>query len=449
MTPQIVLENALRAESGHVITRPLGSRRRYKELDTITFDIAQLAREPRPSNLSVDTAVVLGPRAQAPLRLEIPIMVAGMGYGLALSGPAKIALANGARMAGTASNSGEGLIAPGELEAAGKYVLQIGRACWNREISLIKRADMIQIQLGQGASGGSGHPIGYDDLNQLTRRAFKLRKNEQIIIHTQLPEIKNAKQLSAVVRSLRELTPVPIDVKIGAGKFLEEDMQMAIDAGVDSISIDGAQAGSHAAAPILMDDFGLPTFHALVRAADFLEHNGYKGEISLIISGGLYTPGDFLKCLALGADAVAIGTAALLAISHTPVAQLLPWEPPTQLVYATGKHKDSFCPKQGATDLYHFLMSCVDEMILGTRTLGKQSLAAIDRNDLMSYDPQVAQTAGIDYMGTPQTIGRGASLQPEWLRREHERAHEAAIELVKRRFACVNLLDTAPAKQSL
>jgi glutamate synthase domain-containing protein 2 len=448
VTPQTVVEIALRAESGHVITRPLGSRRRYAELDTITFDIAQLAREARPANLSVNTAVVLGPQAQAPLRLEIPIMIAGMGYGLALSGPAKIALANGARMAGTATNSGEGLIAPGELEAAGKYILQIGRSCWNREMSLIKRANMVQIQLGQGASGGSGHPVGYKDLSPCARRAFHLKKNEQIVIHTQLPEIKDAKHLYEVVRCLRQLTPVPIDLKIGAGKFLEEDMQMAIDAGVDCISIDGAQAGSHAAAPILMDDCGLPTFYALIRAANFLEQNGLKGKISLIVSGGLFTPGDFLKCLALGADAVAIGTAALLAISHSAVAKILPWEPPTQLVYATGKHKNAFCAKQGAMDLYYFLMSSVDEMVLGVRTLGKQSLTALDRSDLMGYDPQIAQVAGIDYMGTPQAIGRGSALQPEWLRREHALAHQAAVALEKRRFACVSLFDLPSTQPS-
>jgi hypothetical protein len=193
-----------------------------------------------------------------------------------------------------------------------------------------------------------------------------------------------------------------------------------------------------------MDDFGLPTLYALCRAADFLKQQGMKDKVSLIVSGGLFTPGDFLKCMALGANAVSIGTAALLAISHKDIVKVLPWEPPTQLVWATGSRTGAFSSEKGAIGLYHFLMSAVDEMVLGVRSLGKESLGSVNRDDLMTIDPRVAELAGIDYAGVPQPIGKGSGLQPEWLRREHQLAHIASIDRAEAHSRCgrLNVDDT-------
>lgn len=441
ITPQTVVETSLRAQTGTVISRPLGSRRKFYELDDIFFDFAQLARGARPANLRVDTAVVIGPQAKRPMRLEIPIMIAGMAWSLALSRDAKIALARASRLAGTSTNSGEGIPAPGEIEEAGKYVLQIGRSCWNRQESLIKRADMIEIQLGQGASGSTGHPVEYTQLEPGSQRAYGLRrKNEAIQLYTRLPEVAHPADIGKMVQRLRDLTDVPIGVKIGAGKYLEEDLDIILNAGFDAIWLDGAQAGSHAAAPILMDDCGLPTFYAICRAADYLKKQGVKEKVSLIAAGGLFCPGDFLKCMALGANAVGIGTLALLGISHQDIVKVLPWEPPTQLVFATGNRLGAFNIDKGATGLYHLLMSCVDEMVLGARALGRESLSAVDRSDLMSIDPRIAQTAGIDYCGDPQPLGKAAASQPQWLQREHALAHIAAIDRAEAHSQCGSLM---------
>lgn len=431
LSAQTVVENSLRAECGNVITRPLGSQRHYDELDKLVFDFAQLARIPRPSNLPVDTSVVIGPRAKRPMQIEIPIMLGGMAYGLALTGEAKLALARGSALAGTSTNSGEGVPAPGEIEAARKYVLQISRSFWNRDVSLIRQADMLEIQLGQGATGGTGHLLTARQMAPSSRKRFGVSNTRPALIYTQLPEILRPSDLGKVVDMLREHTDVPIGVKIGAGKFLEEDLEIALDAGVDAIWLEGGQAGTHAAAPILEDDHGLPTFFALCRASRYLADQKLKGVVSLIVSGGLFTPGDFLKCLALGADAVGIGTAALLAISHPHVGEVLPWEPPTQLTFATGNSTAKFDVEEGAKSLYYFLMSCTEEMILSARALGKHSLRSVSRSDLISVDPYVAEVAGVDMAHRAQPLGLGSTLQPEWLRREHELAHEAALDLYR------------------
>ena len=144
---------------------------------------------------------------------------------------------------------------------------------------------------------------------------------------------------------------------------------------------------------------GLSTLPCLCRAYNHLERRGLAGKISLIIGGGLFTPGDFLKCLALGADAVIIGTIAALAMSNVQVNKTTPWEPPTELLLYDGSKKEEYDEDQGAINLSNFFHSCVREMTILARALGKKDLQELNREDLVALDRQYAGFTGVQYWG--------------------------------------------------
>ncbi|HEY3423956.1 MAG TPA: glutamate synthase-related protein, partial [Negativicutes bacterium] len=152
--------------------------------------------------------------------------------------------------------------------------------------------------------------------------------------------------------------------------------------------------------PTLQDNVGLPTFHTLVRTVDWLTKNNVRERFSVIIAGGLTTPGHFLKALALGADAVYIGTIALMAAMHTQVTKALPQAPPSQLALYTGKLTDQLDVDLAAKHLANFLSSCVVEMQLAVQAVGKKAITELDRNDLVTVEKDLAQFAAIRYAGS-------------------------------------------------
>jgi len=395
-TPQVIVETNLRAELGRKILRPFGGPKKFPDFSNIMFNIAQLDTLPTPEDAEIDTAVVLGKNAERPLRLEIPLIISGMAYGFALSDRAKVALARGATLAGTATNTGYGPLLPEERAAAGHLILQYNLGHWSKDPETLKQADMIEIQLGQGALAGTGEIFKQDKMSKKLIRLLGLKPGENAVVHARLQEITTPYQLGYLVEELRETTGgVPVGIKIAVGNDLEKDMAHALEAGVDFITVDGAQGGTAGAAPILEDDFGLPTLYALCRAAAFLEQHQARDQVSLIIGGGLKTPGDYLKALALGADAVAIGTIALWAMTHTQVFHSLPYEPPVQAVLEMGKDKDKLNIEKGGRNLASYLLSSVDEMKLAVRALGKKSIREVNKNDLFALDRQTAEIADI------------------------------------------------------
>lgn len=400
--PQIILENGLRAEHGAVLQRPLGSPRRWPNLENLVFDGAQLARRPAAHDVPVGMTVTLGPRARKPLQVDIPILVSGMAYGLALSQRAKIALARGAALAGTASNSGEGPVLPLERQAAAKFIIQYHRADWAKDPDTLRQADMVEIHLGQGASTGVGGEVPAARNSRRLRRELGVAPGRPAVIRSHHAALADgfepdpARGLRRLVEELRELTGgVPIGVKLAPGRRLEADLDACLEAGVDVIALDGAQAATKGSPPILQDDFGLPTLHALVRAVQHLETRGVRDHVSLIVGGGLYTPGDFLKVLALGADAVYIGTVALFVISHGQVFKALPWEPPTQLVFFGGHQEHRLDVDEGAHHLANFLRAAAREMAVAVRALGKRSVRDVSKEDLTALDELTARLAGV------------------------------------------------------
>ena len=400
---QNMLENSLRAETGTVLFRPLGgSSKKWPHLDPITFIPAQTSPFPIDGEEEVDVSVTIGPKAKKPMEIKIPLMISGMGYGVSLSEQARLSLAKAAKKTGTAINSGQGGILPDELNVAGKYILQFSKTEWAKEEHLFKRADMIEIKLGQGALAGMGKKIPPQSLTGRAREVMGLKENEEAVIYENFYEDQTLIDLKLLVEELRVISGgVPIGVKIGAGGKIEEDIDHLIFMGVDFIVIDGGQAAMHGAPPILYDDFGIPTLHAVVRSVNHLEKRKMKGEISLIVSGGLLVPGHFLKVLALGADAVYLGSAMLFALAHDQVLNALPFEPPTQAIWYDGKFKDQFKSEDGVKTAEKFLTASTEEMKMALRAMGKRSLKELSKKDLVSYDVSTAKMIGIPFSFEP------------------------------------------------
>ena len=403
---QNTLENNLRAETGDLLNRPLGSSKSWPHFDPITFIPAQTTPFPVSTEEEVDVSVTIGPKAKKPMKIKIPLMIGGMAYGVALSEKARVALATAANNIGPAINSGEGGILSEELNEAGKFILQFSKTEWGKDEQIIKRADMIEIKLGQGAKLGMGSKISPKNLTGKARKIMELQEDEDAIIHEHFFDDQTIKDLKELVDELRSLTDgVPIGVKIGAGGKIEEDIDHLLEMGVDVIAIDGAQAATHSSPPILADDFGIPTLHAVVRASNHLKRRKMQKRVSLIISGGLLVPGHFLKVLALGADAVYLGSAILFALSHTQVTRAMPFEPPTQVVWHEGKFKNQFNMEEGAKTTEKFLSASTEEIKIALRAMGKRSLSELSRNDLTSYDELTAKMIGIPYTFRPWNGG--------------------------------------------
>lgn len=384
-------ETELRATLGTVLQRPLGSPKRFPDLSGVMFNVAQLETMPTPLDVPIDLKVTIGPQATRPLQIDLPVMVSGMAYGWALSEDAKVALALGAAQAGTASNTGQGPWLESERKAAKKLIYQYHRGHWGKTERILRQSDGIEIQFGQGATAGLAVVLEAELMDQRLREQFEVQSGQPAIAQARQPEVQRPSDLVQLVRRLRhESGGVPVGVKLAAGQQLEQDLRHVLQAEVDFITLDGAEGATKGSPPITEDDFGLPTAYALARAARFLREQRAEGRVSLVISGGLRTPGDFLKAVALGATAVDIGSTALFAMSHKQSLHAIPFEPPTQAAWYGGRSAQLFNRQTGGESLGRFLRSCHDEMEEGIRALGKTRLQEVGRSDLVALDRQTA-----------------------------------------------------------
>lgn len=389
------LELNLRAENGLIIQRPMGSPKKFPGYDMLMFAPSTMAKVSLPESAKVDMQVTLGAKTVKPVNIKIPIMITGMAYGLSLSEEAKRALARAAKTMQTATNSGEGPYLPEERQEAGKYVLQISRWSWGlRTDQQIAVADMLEVQMGQGAD------MGATALKPMYGKAQKLAglvPGQPPIALPAPPGIEKPEDWPVFMNKLRQrANGIPISLKLMATGRLEEDLAIAIDLGFDAIVIDGAQGGTAGTPPIKQDDFGIPSLNGLVRADRYLRERGVRDNISLISAGGYFSPGDCLKALALGADAVYIGTIAIMSLAHNQLKHALPWEGPNSLVfYDTPVINSKLNIDQAALSLIYLLTSMVSEMEEAMRALGKSSLKELNPNDLVALDTYTAELTGV------------------------------------------------------
>lgn len=304
------------AETGVYDIRGWGAKRRLPHFDDLLFLGASMSRYPLEGYRErCDTDVVLGDRhATRPLRLNTPVTIAGMSFG-ALSGRAKEALGRGASEVGTSTTTGDGGMTPEERGHSEHLVYQYLPSRYGMNPDDMRRADAIEVVLGQGAKpGGGGMLLG----QKITKRVAAMRTLPAGIDQRSAcrhPDWTGPDDLEIKIRELREITDweKPIYVKIGATRTYY-DVKLAAKAGADVIVVDGMQGGTAATQEVFIEHVGIPTLAAIPQAVRALQEEGLHRTVRLIVSGGVRNGADLAKCMALGADAVAIGTAALIAL---------------------------------------------------------------------------------------------------------------------------------------
>jgi methylamine---glutamate N-methyltransferase subunit C len=300
------------AITGKSIIEPMRTRIPSLSWDEILIKGAQLAKMPLNKTQPVTTQTLIGPAATLPLVLETPVFVSHMSFG-ALSREAKLALAKGSAQAKTAMCSGEGGILPESLQASYRYIFEYVPNKYSVTDENLKLVDAVEIKIGQSAKPGMG---GHLPGNKVTREIAAIRgfrEGQDIISPSHFPDIRSKEDLKATVSHLRLRTGgKPIGIKLAAG-HIEEDIDIALFAGVDFITIDGRAGGTGASPKVVKNAASVPTIFALARARKILDLRG-ADTVSLIVTGGLRVSSDFAKALAMGADAIAVGTAAMMAV---------------------------------------------------------------------------------------------------------------------------------------
>jgi glutamate synthase domain-containing protein 2 len=327
-------------------------------------------------------------------------MLTGMSYGGSLSLKMKMAIAKGTAMAGTSTNTGESSITNEERDSAKYLIGQYNRAMRIKEEEF-DRLDAVEIQFGQGAwGGGSEITDKAKNIGEHLRDSWGLEEGQDSTIYARFPNTSKSEDIIALINRVKSKADVPVGVKIAGSDFIEYDLEVIAKTNVDFITIDGSEGGTAGAPPTFEDDIGLPTLHSLVRAVDWLKENNLKDKYQIIVAGGLTTPGHFMKALALGADAVYIGSIALMATLQSQMTKALPKFPPPQLAVYTGKLKDEFDVEEGAQCLANFLKSCTTEMQGALQVLGKSSITQLNRDDLVTLNKELSEFIGIRFGAT-------------------------------------------------
>ena len=299
------------AETGTSISEPMKTQLPIISWDDVLIKGAQLSKIPLNKSADVNTRTVIGPNAKHPLEIETPIYISHMSFG-ALSKEIKTAMAKGSAAAQTLICSGEGGILPDEKQAAYKYIYEYVPNQYSLTDDTLANVDAVEIKIGQSAKPGMG---GHLPGSKVTKEIAKIRNKEQgkdIYSPAHFKDIRNKEELKTKVDWLREKTDgKPIGIKLAAGN-IEDDLEIVLYAQPDFITIDGRGGATGSAPKYIKDATSVPTLFALYRAKRFLVDKGCEG-ISLIITGGLRVSSDFAKALALGADAIAIATAAMIA----------------------------------------------------------------------------------------------------------------------------------------
>ncbi|MCT4555254.1 MAG: FMN-binding glutamate synthase family protein [Pelagimonas sp.] len=386
------------AATGIYDIRGGGAKRRVPHFDDLLFLGASVSRYPLEGYRErCDTSVTLGTRfAKKPIKLDIPITIAGMSFG-ALSGPAKEALGRGASAAGTSTTTGDGGMTPEERGHSNKLVYQYLPSRYGMNPNDLRKADAIEIVVGQGAKPGGGGMLLGQKISDRVADMRTLPKGIDQRSACRHPDWTGPDDLEIKILELREITnwEVPIYIKVG-GTRPYFDTALAVKAGADVVVLDGMQGGTAATQDVFIEHVGMPTLACIRPAVQALQDLGVHREVQLVVSGGIRTGADVAKAMALGADAVAIGTAALIALGDNDPK----WESEYQaLGTTTGAYDDWHEGKDpaGITTQDPDLMSRLDPVEAGRRlrnylkvmTLEAQTIArACGHNHLHNLEPE-------------------------------------------------------------
>jgi len=395
---QAVVDIKDMAFSGSSIVRSMGSPKKLPfSLDDLHFVPAQVHKIPLNKEEKVNTEVVIGPASKKPLKVSSPVLISGMSFG-ATSKNIKLVISRAAAKMKIAYNSGEGGILKEELETASGYLIgqyATGRFGINEEI--IKKVAAVEIRFGQGAYPGKGSYLPAEKMTPEVAHLRGLQDGEPAYSPAHHKDMTTPEQIAQKVSYIRRLTGVPVGAKIGCGN-VEKDLEVLVNAGVDFIALDGFGGGTGATDAYVRDNVGIPIFAAIPRAHRFLQKLGARKKLTLIAGGGLRTSADFAKCLALGADAVYIGTAALIAINceqyricHTGLC-------PTGVTTHNPVLTRELDVQKGIERLCNFLRVSTEEIAAFARIAGKDDVNKLDSEDLVSLKKDLAQLTGIKWI---------------------------------------------------
>ena len=422
--PEVIAEIQRAADEGIYDIRGGGAKRRVPSFDDLVLLGASVSRYPLEGYRErCDTDVLIGARnASKPVHLKIPVTIAGMSFG-AIGANAKQALGMAASALGTSTTTGDGGMTDEEREASSLLVYQYLPSRYGMDPDQIRRADAIEVVIGQGAKpGGGGMLLG----QKVTARVAGMRTLPEGIDQRSAcrhPDWTGPDDLEIKILELREITgwEKPIYVKVGATRT-RYDVALAVKAGADAVVVDGMQGGTAATQSVFIEDVGIPTLPAVRLAVEALIELDVHREVRLIVSGGIRTGADVAKALAMGADAVSIGMASLMALNCN--APLYPED------YAALGTRAGFChhcqtgrcpvgvatqdpalearlePEAAARRVRNYLTTIVLECQTLARACGKSHVLNLEPEDLAALTLEAAAMAGVPLAGTDWIPGR-------------------------------------------
>jgi glutamate synthase domain-containing protein 2 len=432
-TPAIIEDIHIKSELGRYRIRGFGTLRprTWATFDDLTFVPCGLSRIPLEGyRESCSTKTVLGTRfARTPVELDIPIMVTGMSFG-ALSYNAKVALARGARQAGTSTTTGDGGMLPAERENSKTLIYEVLPSRYGFNVHHLLQADAIELTIGQGAKPGTGGLLLGSKVSEEIARIRDLPPGVDQRSPARHPDFLGPDDLILKIEELREATDwrVPIFVKLGASRVFD-DVKLAAKAGADVVVVDGMEGGTGASPDLLQEHTGIPTLAAVCEARAALEEMGLYGQVQLIIAGGIRHGSDAAKALALGADAVYVGTAALIALNCNKPLFVEDYEAIGAAPYACHHCHTGRCPV-GITTQDPELMKRLDidaaaervsnwfhavtaEVQILARACGKKDVHDLEPEDLRALSLEGSMIAGVPLAGTNVVFGGGPGWKPD------------------------------------
>ncbi len=365
--------------------------------DSIQLVTAQLSERPVLDDEPVVATTIIGPSAAKPLQLDMPIFVSDMSFG-SLSAEAKVALARGSNTAGTAICSGEGGMLPEERAENPRYLYELASGKFGWSIEKVEKVAGFHFKFGQGAKTGTG---GHLPAHKVTERIAEVRdlpSGQPAISPATFVDLTTLDDFRALADEVREVSGgIPIGAKLSA-QHIEDDIDAVLQIGVDYIILDGRGGGTGAAPLMFRDHIGVPTIPALARARRHLDVRK-ANHVSLVITGGLRIHTDFVKALALGADAIAVSNAAMQAIGCIGMRACATDNCPVGIATQQEHLRERLPVDAAAERLARFFEGTVDLMRVLARACGHRRLSDFTLDDLTTFDRDMAHLAGVSYGG--------------------------------------------------
>lgn len=375
------------AVSGKSVSAAMGTLLPMPSWDDILILGAQLDPMPLDEDAPVCTQTVIGPRAKRPMVLENPVYVSHMSFG-AISREAKISLAKGTALAGSAMCSGEGGILPEEMAAADKYIFEYVANLYSVTPENLRNADAIEIKIGQGTKPGMGGHLPGEKVTPEIAKVRNKQVGQDVIAPSRFPGIETKEDMKELVSQLRIASDGrPIGIKIAAG-HIEQDLAFCVYAEPDFITIDGRGGATGSSPKLLRDASSVPTVFALARARKYLD--SVHSDISLVITGGLRVSSDVAKAIAMGADAVAMASAPLIAMACQQYRICGTGMCPVGVATQDPELRERLKVDVAAKRVGNFLRVTLEELKTFARITGHERLHDLSLDDLCTINREIS-----------------------------------------------------------